>query len=66
MKNTFHGVFFLIVASVKSVKTAVIMPLKYNSDTYHFVKFVLLQMEKNVLNPEHMVLFSSILLWNAG
>lgn len=29
-----------------SIKAAVIMPLKYNSDTHHLVKFVLLKMEK--------------------
>lgn len=44
MKNTFHGVFFPCCGL--SIKAAVIMPLKYNSDTYHFVKFVLLKMEK--------------------
>lgn len=44
MKNTFHGGFFPRCGL--SIKAAVIMPLKYISDTYHLVKFVLLKMEK--------------------
>lgn len=43
------------------IKAAVIMPLKYNSDTYHFT-ICLAQNGKNVLNPEHLALFSSILV----
>lgn len=44
-----------------SIKAAVITPLKYNSDTYHFT-ICFAQNGKSVLNPEHLVLFSSILV----